>query len=258
MILESRMNPFSTRAIIVAGAVSLALIYASQSGSVMRQIFSQFSIQTFPYFRSALASFSDILVMLILVCIAAKRNPVSVTAISGLFADVARPLFWASLIFIPAILISVFATPLAVNFTAYDFGWKSVVGPFSEELLYRGLAVAVLMRWCGWHWIAACLLPALFFGAAHVWQGSDLGSIAGIVAITGMGGLLFGWLFYRWNFNIWPPVLLHIGMNSLWMIFSFGDTAIGDWFGNVVRLAVVIAAIILTLKLAPPRNTLSS
>jgi hypothetical protein len=255
MAEDSRIHPASNRAIMIAVAVSLALIYASQSGSFMRQVFTAFPLPTIPYLRSALASVSDIIVMILLVSLAAKRSPFSLVALTGVGADILRPLLWASVIFVPAIIICVIVAPLATDFTAYDFAWRSIGGPFCEELLYRGLAISVLMRWCGWHWLAACLLPAAFFGAVHVWQGSDWGSVLGIVAITGLGGLLFGWLFYRWDFNIWPPVLLHIGMNSLWMLFSMGDTAIGGWFGNVVRLSVVIVAIVLTLKMVPRRRT---
>ena len=91
------------------------------------------------------------------------------------------------------------------------------------------------------------LLPALLFGLVHAGQGSDLGSVAGIVAITGLGGLLFGWLFVRWGFNLWPPILLHVGLNSLWIVFALGETALGGWLGNGLRLAVVIGAIVLTL-----------
>ena len=74
------------------------------------------------------------------------------------------------------------------------------------------------------------------FGLVHATQGQDPASIAGIVAITGLGGLLFGWLFVRWDFNLWPPILLHIGMNSLWIVFALGDDALGGWLGNALRL----------------------
>jgi membrane protease YdiL (CAAX protease family) len=99
----------------------------------------------------------------------------------------------------------------------------------------------------------ACLLPAMFFGVAHLWQGNDLMSIAGVVIITGLGGLLFGWLFVRWNFNLWPAVLLHIGMNSLWTVFALGENAIGSEMGNMLRLTTVLLAIILSLRMAPPK-----
>ncbi|MCR5873053.1 CPBP family glutamic-type intramembrane protease [Phenylobacterium sp. J426] len=94
-------------------------------------------------------------------------------------------------------------------------------------------------------------MPALMFGLVHAGQGSDPASIAGVVAITGLGGLLFGWLFVRWDFNLWPPILLHVGMNSLWIVFALGENALGGWLGNALRLGIVVGAVLLTLRMTP-------
>ena len=51
--------------------------------------------------------------------------------------------------------------------------------------------------------------------------------------------------------NLWPAIILHVGLNALWLIFALGENAVGGWFGNAVRLAVVIFAIAGTLMLAP-------
>ena len=139
--------------------------------------------------------------------------------------------------------------------TGLDLFWQGVGFPVIEEVIYRGLAVGALILWAGWRWWAACLLPALLFGLVHAGQGTDLGSVAGIVAITGLGGLLFGWLFVRWDFNLWPPILLHVGMNSLWIVFALGETALGGWLGNGLRLAVVAGAVVLTLVMTRRRAT---
>lgn len=91
----------------------------------------------------------------------------------------------------------------------------------------------------------------MFFGGAHLLQGSDLGSLAGVVAITGIGGVLFGWLFVRWGHNLWPPFLLHAGLNGLWSVFDLGEDALGGWLGNGLRLGIVAIAIATTFWLAP-------
>jgi membrane protease YdiL (CAAX protease family) len=31
----------------------------------------------------------------------------------------------------------------------------------------------------------------------------------------GFGGLLFGWLYVRWGFNLWPAFFVHAGLNTL-------------------------------------------
>ncbi|MFT3811091.1 MAG: CPBP family intramembrane metalloprotease [Micropepsaceae bacterium] len=129
--------------------------------------------------------------------------------------------------------------------------------PVVEEVLYRGLAVGVLIRWCGWNWLAACLWPAVFFGLAHIWQGESLGETAAVVGITAFGAVLFGWLYVRWGFSLWPPILLHIGMNMQWLVFDLGETAIGGVTGNVLRFGVVALAVGATFWLtrAMPQKT---
>jgi hypothetical protein len=198
-----------------------------------------------------------VLVMLVLAMIAARRGPRAILALSGLGAPCRQPLRWALLIFAPALLLCLAVAPIATGLRAADLLWLALGGPITEELVFRGLAIGLLMRLGGWRWLPACLWPAFFFALAHIWQGSGLLDTLGVAGITAAGGLLFGWLFVRWGFNLWPPILLHVGLNSLWLIFDLGDNAIGGWFGNALRLAVVAAAIVATFRLAPPpRRTL--
>jgi hypothetical protein len=64
-----------------------------------------------------------------------------------------------------------------------------------------------------------------------------------------LGGLLFGWLYARWDYNIWPPVFLHSGLNGLWTFFALGDTAVGGEFGNAVRFGTAALTIVVTLAM---------
>jgi uncharacterized protein len=241
----------STNRHIVATAVMAALLYACFSGNIMRFAFVN---EYFPYMRSLLATLSDIAFMLIAVSIAAACHPKTLIALSGVLAPIKRPLLWAVIIFLPVLLICLTTAPIAQGFETADVLWKSVAGPMTEEFFYRGLAIGILMWICRWPFIAACLCPAAFFGAVHIWQGSDLGSAAGVIAITAAGGILFGWLFVRWNYNLWPPIFMHVGLNSLWLVFDLGQNAIGGWLGNTMRLAVVLAGIACTFWLAPPKQ----
>jgi uncharacterized protein len=244
----------SRAAVLIAAAVSLALTYSTLSGELLRALIAQ---PSFAYQRSLLASLSDVLVMLLLIALAAKRSPIAVLQSTGIGASPLRPLLWIGLVMLPTISYCLIALPLAVDLTATTIVWPVFGGPLFEELLYRGLAVGVLMRWCGWRFAPACIWPALFFGLVHAAQGADPVSIGGVVAITAAGGLLFGWLFVRWNFNLWPPLLLHIGLNAQWTLFALGDSAIGSQVGNVLRLVVVVLAILATVWLAP-KSTQSS
>lgn len=239
------------RSLVVAAAVAAGLAWTIFSGALVRPLLAGVEV---PYAGAVAANLSDLLVMVLLLGLAARAGLRRLFDLTGLAAPVAKPLIWAAILFAPAVLVAAAAAPLSREFTALDLFGQGAGFPVFEEIIYRGLAVGALIRWAGWRWWAACLLPALMFGIVHAGQGSDPASVAGIVAITGAGGLLFGWLFVRWGFNLWPAILLHIGMNSLWIVFALGENALGGWLGNGLRLAVVLGAVLLTLKMAPPRQ----
>lgn len=243
------------RAPAIAFAVTLGLLWSVLSGDLLgpllRPLIPQSALELFPYLRSMLISLIDLALMLGLLALAAWRGPLQLLRLGGLFASPLRPLLWALLWLLPALLICLLWGQRAHDLGGADLAWKGLLGPFSEELFYRGLAVAALVRLCAWRWWAACLWPALFFGAVHAGQGADFESIAGIVAITALGGLLFGWLLVRWDFNLWPPVLLHVGLNSLFLIFAWGDSAVFGGLGGAVRLGVVLIAIAATWWMRP-------
>lgn len=243
---EERVNWRVPGALLTAGAVTGALVWAAFSGDVLRPHLT--GIET-PYLASALVNLSDLVVMAGLLMLAGRAGPGRAFGLTGLRAPVARPLIWIAMLFVPAVLIAAVSAPMSREFTGPGLFWQGVGFPVIEEVIYRGLAVGALILWAGWRWWAACLLPALLFGLVHAGQGSDLGSVVGIVAITGLGGLLFGWLFVRWGFNLWPPILLHVSLNSLWILFALGETALGGWLGNGLRLAVVAGAVVLTLAM---------
>jgi len=250
--VETTVTPFAARPLLIALALSAALVFTTVSGDLLRPYLSVEPIKSVPYLRSALTSLIDILVIISLATLAAGRSPTSVIGVAGIAAPVLRPLLWGAAVFAPTIIYSLWKAPLA----EFDTGlwWTGVGGPFMEELAYRGLAVGVLMRFAGWSLWPACLLPAAFFGGAHMWQGEDLMNIAGVVAITGLGGLLFGWLFVRWGYNLWPAIILHAGLNLQWSIFDLGENAIGGATGNILRLVIVLLAIALTFGLAPKKR----
>ena len=241
---EERVNWRARGALLVAGSVVAALVWASFSGDVLRPHLR--GVET-PYLASVLVNLSDLVVMAGLLMLAGRARPGRMFGLTGLRAPIVRPLIWSAALFVPAVIIAAVSAPVSSEVTGLDLFWQGAGFPVIEEVIYRGLAVGALILWAGWRWWAACLLPALLFGLVHAGQGTDLGSVAGIVAITGLGGLLFGWLFVRWDFNLWPPILLHVGMNSLWIVFALGETALGGWLGNGLRLAVVIGAVVLTL-----------
>lgn len=244
---QDQPNWRTRTSLIVAGAVVAALIWTTFSGQVVRPLLAD--LET-PYLRSLLVNLSDLLVMAVLLGLVGRAGPVRLTRLTGLIAEVGKPLLWAALLFVPAVLIAGVVAPVSEDFTGADLFWKGLGFPVIEEIVYRGLAIGALIRWAGWRWWTACLLPALLFGLVHAGQGGDLAEAAGIAVITGLGGLLFGWLYVRWAFNLWPAILLHVGLNSLWIVFALGEDALGGWLGNGLRLAIVAGAVALTLVFA--------
>lgn len=241
----------SNRGVWVAIAVSAALLYTTFSGDLLRPILSSPVITGIPYLRSVIINLIDLIVMFAAISTAARLDAAKVAALTGISAPIRTPLRWAVLLFVPATLVALLAAPIAEGLSPATIWWQGVGFPVIEELVYRGLAVAALVRLSRWPLWMACLWPALFFGLVHLGQGGNPMESAGVFAITGIGGLLFGWLYVRWAYNLWPSIFLHAGLNTLWLVFALGETAVGDWFGNGLRLAVVLAAIALTLKMAP-------
>lgn len=242
----------------LAAVILLALAWTTVSGDVVAWLGSD--LPKVPYLRSLLATLSDLAVFLLLAAWVARHPPLGLLALSGWRKPIVRPLAWAAIVLIPAWLACALWIEARPPVRTIDLLWQGIVGPFAEELIYRGLALGLLTTLCGWRWLPACLAPALLFGFAHLGQGADPASIAGIAVITGAGGLLFGWLWVRWDGNLWPPVLLHMGMNSLWLLYGLGENAIGALPGNLLRVGIVMAAIGLTLAftrrggLTPPAS----
>lgn len=248
-------NPASPRALFVAGAVIIGSAFSTISSPLIRPLLDFEPVNGVPYLRSAIVSGADLIVLCTLLCLAARATPTALVRTAGLAAPVWRPFAWTALWLAPALAVCFWAAQLSTEFAAADVLWLAVGAPVVEEIGFRGLAVGALMRLAGWRFLPAALLPALLFGLAHFANGEGPAEIGGIVAITALGGLTFGWLFVRWGFNLWPAILLHAGLNALWLVFALGDNAIGGWFGNALRLGIVIVAIAATFWLAPKQAT---
>lgn len=154
------------------------------------------------------------------------------------------------------------SAPMLVGFAAvgnvasdFDFTgallFGAIIWPMTEELLFRGYAFGQLHRRGKVNlWVAAILTGAVF-GLLHLGNASVKGlpwsGELGVVAITSIGGILFCWLFARWEFDLWAPFALHGFMNLWWSVFDLADSPLGGWFTNGLRLVTVVLAIVLTL-----------
>lgn len=101
--------------------------------------------------------------------------------------------------------------------------WIVLVALFAaglgEELLWRGFLMDRLERLGGLSekvWLVIAI-QAVLFGLPHLYQG------LGGVIITGVVGLGFGWLRYRFSGNLWACVIAHMAVDVLMMSLSYAD-----------------------------------
>lgn len=169
--------------------------------------------------------------------------------ISGLSAPVLKGFSVAALSCVPLFL----TFGLFFDFTKsldghYIFNNSLLAGIF-EELVYRSLFFGALYGLLNWKFWPAVLANAAIFSFGHLYQAHDLLSSVLTVLITGIGAVWFGWIYIRWNYNLWVPVFLHTLMNMSWAIFEVGDgTAAGGIISYVARVLVIVVSVIITLR----------
>lgn len=95
-----------------------------------------------------------------------------------------------------------------------------------EEVAFRGVLPALATRQLSPH--AAHALTALVFGLWHVGtarrDARPGASVAGTVAVTGLGGALLGWLRAR-SGSLLAPMGLHLGTNSAGLLAAVAARA---------------------------------
>jgi CAAX protease family protein len=160
---------------------------------------------------------------------------------------------------LPMLAILPFGAPVRLDAAALV--GSVLLGPFAEEVLFRGFLLRQLHLWARWSAPVAIATSAFAFGLAHL-ANVDMSApnavpLAAVeVAMTTGGGLLFGWIVVRWR-SLWPAVGLHTFMNLTWEIFGVdhwaahaqaGATAVGPEAANIARLLTVTIAIALTVR----------
>ena len=242
----------ASRALLSIGVIA-ALIGADQI-DLLRPALKETALASIPYGVTTLVNTLGLALLAGVILVFGGRQARPLARLAGLSAPISRPLLFALAIFVPATAIAFLIAKPAAEISLYDQAFLSGIFPVIEEIGFRGLAIGALMRLAGWPFLLAAIAPAAVFGAVHMGQGESPAEIAGVVAITGVGGFLLGWIFVRWGFNLWPAIFAHAGMNALWGFFDLGENAIGGWTGNALRLGVIAAAIGLTLVMAPKRE----
>lgn len=103
---------------------------------------------------------------------------------------------------------------LAGNTSLY-LTWLAIIwfaGP-AEELFFRGFMIGQLRDILGrsrWATVLSIIIPAILFGAGHMYYQGLRGLI-----VTGSVAVAFGILFVLYKRNIWPLAGAHAALNSL-------------------------------------------
>lgn len=237
-----------SRETMSAVAVLAGLAWAAMSGPTLMLAMKGTFVAQVPGLRAVLVTLGDIAIIFILLRLLAGFRFATVLELSGVYRP-AKPAVLAVLAAVaPFALLAFGVGNIALGLDPAESLIGMAFAPFFEELAFRGIALAILLRVCRWRFAMAVGVPAMLFGLAHLAQGEGPMAVAGIVAITGLGGLVFGWLWIAWGDNLWAPVAAHAALNILWAVFDLGDNAIGGWLGNAIRFGFVITLLLLTWK----------
>lgn len=164
----------------------------------------------------------------------------------GMLAPVGRALVFAFIATLP-MLITFASTTVNPKMTVLGALVFCFIAPFAEEVIFRGFMFRQLYRRARFGFWISALLPSALFAAAHLYQSQNLGEMVGILAVTGLGGIGFCWVFMKWQDNLWAVFGLHALMNLWWEVFAVDDTALGGWLANGARLLTIALAILLTI-----------
>lgn len=122
----------------------------------------------------------------------------------------------------------------------------SLVGPFAEEVLFRGAIERSLLKWKRNPWYAI-IISAVLWGLVHVDPAQ--------VVDASLCGIVYGWIYYRTR-SIWPTVAMHIANNTACTVLSwfFGDPKMlqilgGSWPLYAVLALVSLALLVVSLRL---------
>ncbi len=148
----------------------------------------------------------------------------------------------------------------------YLFG--QLCNAFMEESIFRGIMLPHFMRKFGF--LKANALQAFLFGLAHLvfplsnWLGGQ--ATAGeaavqaglLLAFTTIGGLVFGYLYYRTN-SLWTAVLAHFTDNTIGLFFHIQTASRINAETDILMFASIgFIALAILARLVANRSNLST
>ncbi|WP_176429829.1 MULTISPECIES: CPBP family glutamic-type intramembrane protease [Stenotrophomonas] len=198
-----------------------------------------------PYGGSLLDNALAVLVALLLAALLRPRG-VGVLASLGLRGNGSGGPLWVLLASLPCWLGLAMLGTANTALTALDAAMLGVLFPLAEEVLFRGLGFALLVRIVRGPWPLLALPQALLFGMVH-WLGFgglDGGGMALFVGVViAFGGFIFAWLDHLDGNTLWCGLALHISMNLAWNVFSLDDAVALGWQATSLRIGTALLAV---------------
>ncbi|HGD6440446.1 TPA: lysostaphin resistance A-like protein [Streptococcus agalactiae] len=130
------------------------------------------------------------------------------------------------------------------TFNILMISYSVVVGPFFEEVLYRGIVLNLLSKYGKWF---AIITSGILFGLMH----QDISQLL----TTSIAGIIMGFIAYHYSFKV--ALLLHICNNFIVEIFTQLSTVnelYGTYFENIL---LILAILFILYYLFTHRNTAS-
>lgn len=176
-------------------------------------------------------------------------KPKEILTFLGLDNNILKGFGIAIICVLPLYIIFPIFGGFASDISAFRIYHKCIIAGFTEELVCRAFMFGLLFRYAKTGFFWAVLLPALYFGSLHLYQGHDMVSSLFAFGVTFIGALYFSWMYAEWNFNLWVPIGLHIFMNLAWFIFTMEGTenAAGGLISNIARVISILLAVGLTV-----------
>ncbi|MFS5635043.1 type II CAAX endopeptidase family protein [Streptococcus agalactiae] len=128
------------------------------------------------------------------------------------------------------------------TFNILMISYSVVVGPFFEEVLYRGIVLNLLSKYGKWF---AIITSGILLGLMH----QDISQLL----TTSIAGIIMGFIAYHYSFKV--ALLLHICNNFIVEIFTQLSTVnelYGTYFENIL---LILAILFILYYLFTHRNT---
>ena len=176
-------------------------------------------------------------------------KPKELFSVLGLSGNILKGFGIALLCVLPLYLMFPFFGNINTELTCSVIYDRAILTGFKEELVFRALMFGLLFRYAKTGFFWAAILPALYFGSVHLYQGHDVLSALAAFGVTFIGALYFSWIYVEWNFNLWIPAGLHILMNGAWFVFTMEGTevAAGGVISNIARMISIALAVVITV-----------